>query len=69
MDQILIYTMRMEIQRNSKNIFLSFSILLILDDVDGVDEVDAAVPNQYFIHSDSLIFITSRNEDVLTNSV
>ena len=43
-------------------------ILLILDDVDKVDQVDALVPNQTSIHSNSLILITSRDRDVLTRS-
>lgn len=46
----------------------SQEILLILDDVDKVDQVDALVPNQTSIHSNSLILITSRDRDVLTRS-
>ena len=44
----------------------SQQILLILDDVDKVDQVDALVPNQASIHSNSLILITSRDKDILT---
>jgi hypothetical protein len=46
----------------------SQQILLILDDVDSVDQVDALLPNQHFIHSNSLILITSRDRDILTSS-
>ena len=46
----------------------SQQILLILDDVDKVDQVDALVPNQTSIHSNSLILITSRDKDILTRS-
>jgi hypothetical protein len=46
----------------------SSQILLILDDVDQVDQVYALLPDQTFLLSNSLILITSRNKDVLTNS-
>ena len=43
-------------------------ILLILDDVDEVDQVDALLPDQNSLNSNSFILITSRNKDVLTMS-
>lgn len=42
--------------------------LIILDDVDHVDQVDALVPDQTGLCSDSLVLITSRDNDVLTSS-
>eukprot|EP00253_Pinus_taeda_P019579 PITA_19579 len=43
-------------------------ILLVLDDVDTVDQVDALVPDRTRIHPNSLIMITTRDKDVLTGS-
>ena len=45
-----------------------FLALIIVDDVDHVDQVDALLPDQTVICSDSLIFITYRNKDILTSS-
>jgi hypothetical protein len=50
-----------------KGLSSSSHILVILDDVDHVNQVDALLPDQTVIHSDSLILITSRSKDVLTS--
>eukprot|EP00253_Pinus_taeda_P001167 PITA_01167 len=48
----------------------SSQALLILDDIDHVDQLDALLPLQVkqVLRSDSLILITSRDKDVLTRS-
>ena len=53
------------IEKLQKHLSLS-KILLILDDVNKVDQVDALLPDQSSLHSNSFILITSRNKDVLT---
>eukprot|EP00253_Pinus_taeda_P014905 PITA_14905 len=51
-----------------RNHLSSSKALVIIDDVDDEDQVDALLPHQSVIHPDSLILITSRNRDVLRNS-
>ena len=46
----------------------SSEILLVLDDVDKADQIDALLPGQTFLHPNSLILITSRGKDVLRSS-
>eukprot|EP00253_Pinus_taeda_P035438 PITA_35438 len=46
----------------------SFHALIILDDVDNVNQLEALLPIQNVLHSDSLILITSRDRDVLRRS-
>eukprot|EP00253_Pinus_taeda_P020195 PITA_20195 len=51
-----------------RNHLSSSKALVIIDDVDDEDQVDALLPHQSVIHPDSLILITSRNRQVLINS-
>lgn len=47
----------------------SFKALVVLDDVDNVNQLDALLrPIRDVLHSNSLILITSRDRDVLTRS-
>jgi len=46
----------------------SSQILLILDDIDHGDQVDALLPDRNVLHKDSLILITSRDKGVLRRS-
>lgn len=46
----------------------SFSALVVIDDVDHEDQVDALLPHPNGLHSDSLVLITSRNRNVLISA-
>eukprot|EP00253_Pinus_taeda_P020269 PITA_20269 len=46
----------------------SSKALIVLDDVDDVNQLDALLPIGTVLHSHSLILITSRNKDVLISS-
>jgi leucine-rich repeat protein SHOC2 len=47
----------------------SANALVIIDDVDHENQLDALLPHQTVLHSNSLILITSRNKNVLTRRV
>eukprot|EP00253_Pinus_taeda_P006895 PITA_06895 len=51
-----------------RQFFSSCTIFLILDDIDHVNQVDVLLPDRSFLHKDSLILITSRDEGVLARS-
>lgn len=46
----------------------SFQVLVVLDDVDNVNQLDALLPIQTVLSSDSFILITSRDKAVLKSS-
>lgn len=57
------------IEKLKKSLSSSRRSLVVLDDVDHIDQLDALyAPLKDTIHSGSLILVTSRNKDVLTSS-